>query len=172
MKRLVAIILLLVLLPGMTACAPSKDLAYPVSYHYLRAPLPDGEIFHGSTDSVIASELREGDGYQNDLTHLIEIYLLGPLDPNFRSPFPVGTALKAFTVSGTQAFVVLSRHFANYNGMELSLACACLTLTVMELTGAESVTISVDGFQLDGNASITMDRSNMILTDTATPEIP
>ena len=170
MKRLTAMILLVFLLLNLAACTQGNDLVCPVSYHYLRAPMADDQIFHGSADSVIAPEIREGDGYQNDLAHQIDIYLHGPLDDNFRSPFPVGTTLKTISVDGDHASVVLSRHFANHNGMELSLACACLTMTVMELTGAESVTISVDGFQLDGKASVTMDRSNMILTDSATPE--
>lgn len=169
MKRLTAIVLLLCLVLSLAACTGEKELTYPVAYHYLRVPANNSEIFHGSTDSVIAPEIREGNGHQEDLIHLLEIYLLGPLDHNFRSPFPVGTALKAFSVDNNHASVVLSRHFANYSGIDLSLACACLTMTVMDLTGVESVTISVDGFQLDGKASITMDRSNMILTDTATP---
>ena len=171
MKRLTAILLLVIIVLNLSACKAEHEPICPVSYHYLRAPLSDGEILHGSADSVIAPEIREGDGYQNDVSHLIEIYLLGPLDRNYRSPFPVGTALKSITVDGAHASVVLSRHFANHNGIDLSLACACLTITVMELTGVESVTISVDGFQLDGKTSITMDRSNMILTDSATPEI-
>ena len=170
MKRLTAALLLILTILSMTACAQEKELVYPVAYHYLRAPLETGEIWHGDTDSVIAPEIREGDGHQEDLSYLLNIYLLGPLDRNYRSPFPVGTALESIVVDGTQATVVLSRQFANHNGIDLTLACACLTMTVMDLTGAESVTISADGSQLDGKSSITMDRSSMILTDTATPE--
>ena len=170
MKRLIAITMLILTVLTMTACTRDTKPVYPVAYHYLRAPSDAGNIFHGSSDSVIAPEIREGGSYREDLEHLLDIYLLGPLDHSYRSPFPVGTALKSISLDGHHASVVLSRHFANYHGIDLTLACACLTMTVMDLTGAEAVTISVEGFQLDGKASITMDRSNMILTDAATPE--
>ena len=170
MKRLTAALLLILTVLSMTACAQDEEPVHPVAYHYLRAPLDNGEILHGSADSVIAPEIREGDGHQGDLSHLLDIYLLGPLDHDYRSPFPVGTALISITVDGVHASLVLSRQFANHNGIDLTLACACLTMTVMDLTGVETVTISADESQLDGKASITMDRSSMILTDTATPE--
>ena len=169
MKRWIAVCLLFVLILSLAACSITEKIEYPVSYHYLRAPMANGEIHHGSEDSVIAPEIREGAPYQDNITLLLDLYLHGPLDKNFQTPFPVGTALRSLTVEGTHANVVLSRSFAKQSGIDLSLSCACLTLTVMDLTGAETVTISVQGEQLDGKDSITLDRSNLILTDTATP---
>lgn len=169
MKRLTAILLLILILPYLCACT-REEMVYPVSYHYLRAPESNGEIFHGSADSVITPEIREGDGHQGDNTHFLEIYLLGPLDRDFRSPFPVGTALIDFDLEDSAATVLLSDHFGTLSGIDLTLACSCLTLTVMDLTGADTVTIMAEDALLDGKESVTIDRSNLFLTDDTVPE--
>ena len=47
---------------------------------------------------------------------------------------------------------------------EFSLACACLSMTCMELVNAEKVTI------VSGSRSLTLSRDNLLLNDTITPE--
>ena len=170
MKRWIAILLLVLALAGLLGCVQDKEFVYPVSYHYLRAPLANGEIQHGTADSLIAAELREGNGYQNNLALLLDLYLHGPLDQDHRTPFPVGTALRELSVKDSVATVVLSRQFASLTGIDLSLACGCLTLTVMDLTGAETVVISAEDTLLDGAESISMNRESMILIDNTTIE--
>ena len=170
MKRLIAMILLLLMLTGLCACAQGKELVYPIAYHYLRAPQLNGEIPHGSSDSLIGAELREGDGYQENLSLLLDVYLHGPLDRDYRSPFPVGTALRELTVQDGTATVVISYHLATLTGVDLTVACGCLSLTVMDLTGAESVIITAEDALLDGKKSVTMDRNSLVLMDTASPE--
>lgn len=170
MKRLRAVILLFLMLPCLLACAQEEEILYPVSFHYLRAPQPNGEVYHGAADSVIAPEVREGDGYQNDPVYLLELYLLGPLNRDYRSPYPVGTFLEAFSMENGVVQITLSDDFGELSGIDLTLACGCLTLTVLDLTGAESVTIRAEDTLLDGKESITMDRGTMILTDDTTAE--
>lgn len=170
MRRLTAILLLLLLLPGLCACAQEEELIAPVSFHYLRSPLPNGEILHGTADSVIAPEIREGNGYLDDPVYLLELYLLGPLDRDYRSPYPVGTYLEEFSVENGAVSITLSDNFGELTGIDLTLACGCLTMTVMDLVEAESVTIRAEDTLLDGKEFITMDRSNMLLVDNTTPE--
>ena len=169
MKRLTAFLLLFLMLFSLCACSQEKEIVYPVTYHYLRSPLPGDEISHGAADSVIATDVRDGNGYQNDYTYLLDIYLLGPLDRNCRSPFPVGTNLKNLSLENGAATILLSDDFAELSGIDLTLACSCLTLTVMDMTGVESVTIRAEDSLLDGKESITMDASMLILVDHATP---
>jgi len=170
MKRVIAVILVLLLLSGLCACAREKEFVYPIAYHYLRAPQPNGEIAHGSIDSLIGAEMREGDGYQDNLTLLLDVYLHGPLDKDFRSPFPVGTALRSLDVQDQTAAVMISSHLAALTGVDLSVACGCLALTVMDLTGATSVIITSENSMLDGKESVTMDRNNLVLIDNTNPE--
>ena len=170
MKRLFTILLLFLMLPCLCACAKEEKLINPVAYHYLRAPQANGEISHGSADSIIAAEIREGDGYQENYNYLLDIYLLGPLDRDYRSPYPVGTSMKDFQLDGTTARILLSDDFGKLSGIDLTLACGCLTLTIMDLTGADTVTVMAEDTLLDGRESITMNRSNMILTDDSAQE--
>lgn len=170
MKRIVAAVLLLLLLPVLCACAPDKEIVSPVSFHYLRTPQPNGEIHHGSADSVITAEIRESADHAKDYSYLLDIYLLGPLDANCRTPYPVGTFLEEFTLENGIAHITLSDNFGSLTGIDLTLACGCLTLTVMDLTGADTVIIRAEGTMLDGRESVTMDRSSIILTDNTVPE--
>ena len=170
MKRMIAFAAVFLVLAGLFGCRQQDPIAAPVSFHYLRVPQIDGGILHGAADSLIAPEVREGAGHQNDYTYLLDIYLLGPLDPQFRSPYPVGTYLADFSMDGKAAAVILTDDLAKLSGIDLSLACCCLTLTVMDMTGAESVTISAEDSLLDGKRSITMDRAALILIDGTIPE--
>ena len=49
--------------------------------------------------------------------------------------------------------------------MDLTLACACITLTCLELPGVESVSISAQGSQLAGQQALTMSREDLLLED-------
>lgn len=171
MKRTVCIVLLLCTLIGMTGCSQKQDHTAPISFYYLRTPLPDGEIIHGAADSVIAAETRESAGYESDYTHLIEMYLQGALDDQFRSPYPPGTLLVDFRLVNETVTVTLTDHFAKLTGMDLSLACGCLTMTVLEMTGATQITIFTEGALLDGKESLTFTRDSFVLFDDAVPEI-
>ena len=168
MKRLTALLLAILTLLSLWGCEQAQEIVCPVSFHYLRAPLSNGEIAHGSADSVIAPEIREGDG--RDILYLLDIYLLGPLDRDFRSPFPVGTTLEDFSMEDGTANLLLSDELGKLSGIDLTLACGCLTLTVMDLTGAETVTIRAERTLLDGKESLTMDRSLILIDDTAPEE--
>lgn len=170
MKRLTALILILFMIPGLWACGQKEEFVSPVNFYYLRAPLPNGEIHHGSADSVIVPEIREGDGHQANHADLLDIYLLGPLDEDCRSPYPVGTTLEEFTLENGVASIVLSDDFGELTGIDLSLACGCLTLTIMDMTGAESVSIQAESAMLDGKAAITMDRNTLVLIDNTPAE--
>jgi len=49
--------------------------------------------------------------------------------------------------------------------LDLTIACACLTATVCDMTGVQSVTIQTENRLLDGNKSITMTWENILLLD-------
>ena len=170
MKRFTAMLLLLCVLFSLSACAKQEELTAPVSFYYLRAPLLNGQISHGAVDSVIAAEIRESAGYEENFIHLLEIYLLGALDAQFRSPYPLGTFLVDFRLEDGNARVELTDDFAKLTGMDLSLACGCLTMTVLELTDAKSITIRAEGALMDGKDTLTFTRSSFVLFDDTVPE--
>ena len=79
---------------------------------------------------------------------LLERLLSGPESESLISPFPNGTALLGVTVAGTQAKADLSRAYSALSGVELSLADYCITLTLTQIPGIRTVSVTVNGQEL------------------------
>ena len=152
MKRLVCILLILTLL----LCGCRKD--DKVKFYYCPA-----DSLSGAQDSLFTSEVRTVTGYTDDLYFLISLYLSGPLDQDLVSPFPEGTELELIAADLPDITVQLKDLPQNMTDSEYSIACACLSMTVMELTDAESVTV------VSGKRSVTMKASTLVLSDESTP---
>ena len=170
MKRLTAIMLLLLLFFGMFGCAKEPEFTAPVSFYYLRAPQSNGEVTHGTTDSVILADIRESAGRETDYDYLLKLYLTGPQDWKYQSPFPRSTFLTEFNLENGVATLVLTDTFAKLSGIDLSLACGCLTMTVLDMTGAEQVVIRVETELLNGKDHLVFDRNSFLLFDDTLPE--
>ena len=61
--------------------------------------------------------------------------------------------------------LTLSRGFATYSGLELTIACACITKTAISLTGVDIVRIRADQTLLNGAEYIQMDANSVLLID-------
>lgn len=165
MKRLTCIICCFVILLCLCACTKQDTkIADPVSFYYLRVQ-EENDIHHGAEDSVLFPETREGLGLRGNTEALLKMYLKGPDSPLYVSPFPAGTELIAWTLEDSILSITLSDQFASLSGMDLTLACACLTRTFLELTGAESVEIRAETINIDGKESVIMSHENLILID-------
>ncbi|MDY3281460.1 GerMN domain-containing protein [Dysosmobacter sp.] len=79
---------------------------------------------------------------------LLERLLAGPASENLVTPFPSGTALLDLTVAGTQAKADLSRAYSALSGVELSLADYCIALTLTQIPGIRTVSVTVNGQDL------------------------
>ena len=161
MKRLTAILLLCAIALSLGACNDRQEkIQVPVNFYY-----PRQEATYGASDSLIAPVTAEGMGYSNDPVGLLTVYLQGPGDNRYRSPFPEGTRIVSMELVNGIVRLTLSENFAALTGMDLTIACACLTLTALDLTGANSVRISAEGTTLSGSDYIRMDRSCLTLLD-------
>ena len=161
MKRLLCLILIAAAALSLCACGGSGSPSEPVSFYYL---LREPELVYNRDDGIIRPETREGAGFLPDPAAVLELYLQGPLDNTLSSPFPAGTKLVSLKREEEILTLELSRPFSSLEGLDLSLACACLSITAMELTGAEAVTILCD------RINITMDRNSLQLSDTSLPD--
>lgn len=172
MKRSVRIILSTLVLSLLCACALlSNGPKEPVSFYYTR-PRDEYESDRnneviGKEDAVIVSEQREAEGHRDDLNYLLSQYLRGPQDINLMSPFPDRAALTNVVLRDDTLFVTLTEEFASLSGIDLTVACACLTRTCLSITEASQVTIAVENSLLDGAKSITMSESTLLLLDSA-----
>lgn len=161
MKRSIAMILILCLLAALGGCAgDQEEILDPVDFYY-----PRTGVSFGTDDGVIGSEAREASGHRENPAYLISVYLHGPQSEGLRQIFPVETRLLSLKIIDDEARLLLTDSFAQLTGVDLTLACACLTATAMELTGAQSVRIEAASKTLDGKDSITMNSSTLLLLD-------
>lgn len=96
-------------------------------------------------------------------------YLSGPKTNALISPFPAGTTLVSFFVEQQTANIVLNDEFSILTGIELSLACACISLTVQDMTGCATVEISAQNALLDNQESIIINTNTIHLNDQIHP---
>ena len=75
---------------------------------------------------------------------VVEQLLRAPADPDLFSPFPDGVTLQSLDVRNRQAIVDLSGDILQLDGVDLSLADYCLTLTLTALEGVDAVLITAD----------------------------
>ena len=157
MKRILCFLLTAALLLPLL-CGCGEQVREPVTFYYLR------KSYQESLDSLIASEEREASGHRDNLNYLLTFYLMGPVDEELQSPLPRGTALHRVYQEDTGLTLELSNTSALLTDYEFSLACACLSLTCMDLAAVDTVTV------VSGNRSLTMNRDTLTLYDSVRPE--
>ena len=152
MKRLTVLLLILCLF--LSGCEILGDrIKEPVTFYYIRPGYQD------DMTEVIASEEREASGHRHDLSYLLALYLMGPTDEELNSPVPPGTRILVDTQDKDSIILNMADTSKTLTDAEFSLACDCLTLTCLELTEAEEVTVN------SADRSVTMSRDNLTLFD-------
>ena len=155
MKKWICLTLVFVMLLALLCGCGNENT---VRFYYSSA-----DYLNSRSGSVLASEDRDVTGYRDDPKFLVSLYLAGPLDRDLQLPFPAGTALQSMIVSGSQITIQLHPLPQTMSDSDFSLACACLTMTCLEFTGAETVTI------LCGNRTVTLNRAMLTFTDNPQP---
>ena len=161
MKKLLILLLIIAVLASICGCVEEEpEIQVPVNFYYRRT-----QVTFEDSNGVIAPEVREAQGHENDLSYLLDLYLSGPNGEDMERTFPYGTKLVSISVSEERTTVTVTSHFANLNNVDLTIACACITKTVMELTNTGSVEIKAHGTMLNGADSVIMDNENVLLLD-------
>ena len=157
MKRFFFIILLCMMIAVMFLPSCNSPEQNGVSFYYCREP---SDYRYFEEEGVIRAESRDLAGHRNDLRYMVSLYLAGPMEEGLVSPFTNTTMLISSEITNNQVYIELSGHNKNLTDSEFSLACACLTLTCMDYTPCESVTI------ISGDRSLTMDADSILIFDT------
>ena len=147
MRRLLVLLAALALL--LAACAaPPEERSGDGYTLYLAARLEDSD----GGDAIRTRTCRVDGGDTMTTAALAEALVTELLESRdeleLRSPFPPGTALQKLTVAGGRALVDLSESYARLSGIDLSIADACLTLTLTQLDGIYAVRITANGREL------------------------
>lgn len=158
MKRILCIVLAISVF--LTGCSFfGTRIKEPVTFYYLC------DKYQTDLCCVIVSEEREASGHIGDLSYLLALYLMGPTDDEKVSPLRAGTKIQSER-KNDQIYLELTEPSRVLSDIEFSLACACLTLTCLNLTDAKTVTIT------SGERSKTMNRNTLTLYDTIAEPIP
>ena len=158
MRTLRIILSIVLLLALMAGCTLIKDSDSTVDFYYSRS-----EYAFGTEDSVIASESRDIAGHEGELHYILSLYLMGPLDEDLTAVFPGSTRLISTTRGDRHLTVELTAPDNTLSDSEFSLACSCLSMTCMKLTGCTHVTV------VCGEQTMTLRMSNLLLVDTPVP---
>ena len=151
MKRFICLAIAVILLLSLCGCKSEANKT--VSFYYCRKP---DSYLYGKPNSVIVAEERD---YSANLAYMLALYFSGPLDENLTIPLPSSCRLVSVKKEDTRVLVQLTGINDIQSQVDQSVAYACITLTCLELTGAESVVISTD------KQSVTLDRSSILLFD-------
>lgn len=146
MKRLLTFLLTIVLL-FVTACAVQNhtepDTAgIPL---YFLAPTDTAKGSDALQCSMEPLFFPDGTPPEEQAAAITEQVLLGSSDGLLRSPFPEDTTLVSITVRDHRVYVDLAGSFARMDGVALTLADYCLTLSLSAIDGIESVSITSSG---------------------------
>lgn len=163
MKRIFICILVICFI--LCGCGQQKEkIQKPVSFYY-----PVSTVAFNTATGVIDQEIRESAGFTST-DELLCAYLKGPNSQHLSCPFPANTEIVSVKKLNSTCNVVLSEQFAELTGLDLTIACHSLGMTVMALTGASNVEIRANNAELDGQKYITVSRDNFLLIDNSTGE--
>lgn len=165
MKRMIAIVMIILLIGSACGCGRGNDIRTPVNFYYCTDP-----VDYNTVNGVISPEVREGDGYDKDLKALLDLYLQGPVTDGLRSPFPSGVFVESITEENAIISICVNRSFSQLTGYHLTLACASLSMTIFDLHECETVRITVSDALLDGSEYIEMQRHDLLLLDEYTTQ--
>ena len=169
MKRAIALLLLMLMLSG---CAISgSKIKDPVTFHYLHAQSDDQSYNAYFAEGIMGTETRDAAGRQDDLNYLLTVYFRGPLDPELVSPFPMGSRILDIQQQDGQLTLQVNPILAEMSDMEITVACACLAKTCLDLTDAD--TVQIESRNLEGKLLFTrtFTQDNLLLNDNYTPPV-
>ena len=153
MKRFFTALLMISLL--LSGCGFFQErIMEPVTFHYLRS-----DYLYGKDSSVIVSEEREASGHRDDLSYLLALYLMGPVQKDSISPLPPGTRILKPEQHGNTVTLELTNPSYTFQDTELTLACVCLTLTSLDITDAQEVVITYQ------DRTVSMTRESLTMMD-------
>ena len=98
---------------------------------------------------AVDCEARTVNPDASPVSELMKILLAGPEDPALTSPFPDGVRLLDWDVDQDGCLHLnLSEQYGGLTGAELTLADACLVLTLTQVEGIQSVYVTVEGDEI------------------------
>ena len=159
MKKTLIFILIVSLMVCLGGCSEAdSDLAKPINVYYCRK-----NIDYQTEMGVFAVKILDFRDWDGRMLAFMNFYLSGQVDENMTSPFPAGASINAIEYRKDSLKIQLNPLFSRLSACELTIACACISLTLFELTSAYSVTFSY--YNSTNETIAVMTRDNLIFKD-------
>lgn len=114
-------------------------------------------------ESAVEGERRVLSQGQETIPGLMELLLEQPRSPELTTPFPSGLQLLDWQLQEGVLHLDLSDQYYSLSGINLTLADACLTLTLCQLEEVDSVYVTVEGHELPYRAIQQLSAENILL---------
>lgn len=151
MRRLLCAVCAALLLSG---CSTLPAFSHnTTTFYYMR------KNYREDLSSPIGSEIRETPERKKEIGYALALYLMGPSTDGLVSPLPAGTQVLALERGSSDITITITDTTATLKESDFTLACACLSLTIMDLTDVQQVTV------FSGDRSATINRSNLYYID-------
>ena len=163
MRRIIAALLALVLLGSLMGCGASSSDTKEIVGYYRQAKTD----FKNKTGIVAAEPCR---WYKDTMTveAFLEQYFKGPESNELISPFPQEVRLKSYHNENGISTITLDGGYDRLDGISKSIACACLTKTLLQFPEIESVTVREAGSLTTSPDSRRLSDSSFVLFDEET----
>ena len=144
----------------------NEEIEKPVNFYYI-----NNEISYNSPEAVISAEIREGTQLQT-LEDLLPVYLKGPESPELQTLIPNGVSLLSCVVNHDTAEIYLSSQFSELSGINLTIACGAMLLTIHDFAGVQSISVYAENEKLDDKEVFMLSLDDIVLVDKVTSEEP
>lgn len=142
-KRLLFSLALCLLVAGLCGCARRSGGGRTGDYQIYYSALSNQ-----NAPLAVGCETWTPEAGAQIIPGLLEVLLAGPTDPELASPFPSGTQLLGWTLEEGCLRLNLSEQYGDLTGINLTVADCCLSLTLCQAEGVESVYVTVEGSEI------------------------
>lgn len=123
-------------------------------------------------ESAVDAEYRGGTAEETAVPELVQMLLDGPEDSqSFASPFPSGVRLRNWTLEDGRCTLDFSEQYGALSGVSLTIADACIALTLGQLPQVEWVVVKVEGLPVSFRAIQNLSVQDILLTDNETEPV-
>lgn len=165
MRKIICSVVIVLLIFILAACNSAQtNLDNAVLFYYAH-----NDIVYGVESGVITSTFVNTDAASDDYITLLKLYFNGPTNYDCISPFPAGTTMEEFSFDNNKVQIVLSPHMATITDSELTVALACLTRTVLEMTSASTLQIEIMNNKIWGEDHVTFSLNSFEYYDDVEP---
>lgn len=161
MKKISVLICCVLIFQILCACSNQKEeLQEPVNFYYCNK-----EITFNTSSGVICAEAREGAGFHGNLTAFLHAYLIGPQSNTLNNVFPSDAYLVSWEMEDDTIKIVFSQKLEQLSGMDLSVACSALLLTLHDYVGVNTAIITAKNAQLNERDQFIISMDDLVLID-------